>query len=172
LDFIVNRDLNVNRNLTVNNNLTVEGRIIQPITGWNTYAPSVVAYSTLAGRGVTTPVLSTGMVYTAVGRYNQIGNTVYFYIDVNITTKGTNFVSNPYVTLPPIKPYTQFSCNGVTAPTGNTDDSKWNQLFGYAKASATDMLVGPSSYSSPTVLANLVFPLEFTVNGVYEASLT
>jgi hypothetical protein len=109
------------------------------------------------------------MVYTATGLWRQVQSLVYFYFDVQITTKGTGFASNPYVTLPLVKPAVQFSAQGVTQPLGNTDDSKWNQLFGIAKANAVDILVGPSSYSTPTVLPNLTFPLEFTVQGFYES---
>ena len=157
--------------LTVNRNLYVKGRIIQPVTGWIQYTPTIIAYSTLAGRGAASPVAATGIVYTSFGRWNQIGSIVVFDFNISITTKGTNFVSNPYVNLPPPKPLNSFTAQGITQPNGNTDDSKVNQLFGYARPGATQILVGPSSYSTPTVLPNLTFPLQFMVSGSYEATL-
>ena len=155
----------------INRNLTVKGQIKSPITSWIPYTPTVIAYTTAAGRGAASPAPSTGMVYTATGQWKEIASVIFFYFDVQITTKGTGFNSNPYVTLPPVKPVTMFSCQGITQPLNNTDDSKWNQLFGLAKTNAVDILVGPSSYAAPTVFPNLTFPLEFSVSGAYQAVL-
>jgi hypothetical protein len=157
---------------TVNRNLTVKGQIKTPISAWTPYTPTVVAYSTTAGRGAASPIQSTGMVYTGSGRWKQIASTVFFYVLIQITTRGTNFISNPYVTIPPVKPLTSFTAQSVIHVLNNTDDSTWNSIFGYAKANAVDMLVGPSSYASPTVLPNLAFPQEFMLSGTYEAVLS
>jgi hypothetical protein len=68
--------------------------------------------------------------------------------------------------------FTVNTAQGITQPNGNTDDSKIKQVFAFAKPGATQILVGPSSYASPTVLANLTFPLQFIVCGSYEATLS
>lgn len=131
--------------LQINAGNTIVGTLLETVgVAYTAYTPTVTA---LAGT-ITTA--------SAAGRFRQLGKTIFFQININITTNGTGATA-VVATLPVQAAAFQYSVNGRDALTGK-------MLNGTIAGSATTVFIQNYDGSYPAANGDTL-----TVSGTYES---